>query len=184
MKKKLIITLLLLTTILSYSQNRFGLFAGMNRTVLTEGFLVKPPSEYYISNGFHIGGLYEFELNDNISFRPKLILSQQGYIKNYLTNKDVKPIYLNISSNFRFFNKTYLLIGPQIGYILNKNRFKDIYPDTNNLDYGANIGIGREIKDLFIEFNLYQGFKNPFKGLDRDNAENTVFQLSLGYNFE
>ena len=149
---------------------------------VTKNFLERPPFETYISNGFHIGAHYEFKLNDYISFNPKLIFSQQGYVKNYITNKDVKPTYLNVPLNFRFFKKTYLLIGPQIGYILNKKKLNNIYPESNFLDYGANIGLGREISKLFIEFNLYRGFKNPFKDLYRTDEKNTVFQLSLGYN--
>ncbi len=184
MRKNLIIILLLFTTIISYSQTGFGFFAGMNRTILTKDFLEKPQFELDKSNGIHIGAVYRFELNDNFSFNPKFSISQQGYIKDFSTDKDVKPTYLNIPLNFRFFKKTYLLIGPQIGYILNKKRLKDIYPDINSFDYGANIGLGREIKNLFVEFNLYRGLKNPFNGQYRVDGKNTVFQLSLGYKLK
>jgi hypothetical protein len=184
MKKPLIIILLLFTTLLSFSQNRFGIFAGMNRTNLTKGFLEKPPSEIYVSYGFHIGGLYELEMNDYLSFRPKLIISQQGYRINYLTNEDTKPTYLNLPLNLKFFKKTYLLAGPQFGYIINLNKNEYLYEDVNSFDFGANIGAGREFNAFFLEFNLYQGFIDRIDNIYTKGGKNTVFQLSAGYNFD
>jgi len=184
MKKTFTITLFILIPLLSFSQNKFGVFAGMNRTLFTTGFFVPHPSDSYKSNGFHIGGLYEFELNENISFRPKLVLSQQGYRINYMTNVDSKPTFLNLPLNFKFFKKTYLLIGPQFGYIINQKKSEELYENVNSFDYGINLGVGRELNDLFFEFNIYRGFKDRLKDIFNKGGKDTVFQLSIGYNFE
>ena len=188
MKKIITFIIIMIIPILSFSQNKIGILGGINKTLLYTDFLSNEPLSRTPSEGenlgIHLGVVYEFKLNDNISFRPKLILSQQGYVKNYSSNNDVKPTYLNLPLNFKFFKKTYLIVGPQIGYILNKKRIEEVFPTNDKFDFGANIGVGREFKDIFIEFNLYQGFKNPFDVQFLENSENTVFQLSLGYNFK
>jgi hypothetical protein len=61
------------------------------------------------------------------------------------------------------------------------------------LDYKLNVGIGIDIKDFFIELELYHGFNelidikfeqtNPFSDVDI-KATHTSVQLSLGYNFD
>ena len=120
--KKIILIAILTISISSFSQNRFGAFAGVSNSTISDGFLGK----FYLGKEmtFHIGGLYEFEITEKIAFRPKLTYSQQGdreksdYTYIDVRSVDYKLSYLNIPLNFKFFNKPYLLVGPQIGFLL------------------------------------------------------------------
>ena len=185
MKKTITITLFILIPLLSFSQNKFGVFAGVNGSTLSDRVL---KSTYLGSNSFsfHIGGLYEYELNDKISFRPKFIFSKQGDREDFDNNINYELTYLNLPLNFKFFKKTYILVGPQIGFLLKTNKNKFDYGDIDTLDYGVNFGVGRNINDFFLELNLYQGLKTL---IDVElqytdiSATNTLIQFSLGYNF-
>lgn len=192
MKKTLLIGLILLFSFNVFSQNKIGIFTGINGSSLSDGFL---KSGYLGSNSFsfHIGGLYEFRLTEKIAFRPKLLFSQQGDREDFDDNIKYETSYLNIPLNFKFFNKPYLLFGPQVGFLIDTKKKEIDFGDLKTLDYGLNLGVGIDIKRIFIELNLYQGFNeliaveykqtNPFRDIDI-NATNTVVQLSIGYNFE
>ena len=186
MKKLLIITLLVFTTTISLSQNRIGIFAGINGSTISDGIL-KSTGMHSNSFSFHIGGLYEIKLTEKIAFRPKIIFSQQGDREDFDDNMKYEFSYLNFPLNFKFFNKTYILAGPQFGILLNTKKNGFDYGEIDSLDYGVNLGIGRNINDFFVEFNMYQGLKTLIEitTLDGTNlsATNTIIQLSLGYNF-
>jgi hypothetical protein len=174
--------------IFSYSQNKIGILGGINKTYFVSDFLSFESifhRSYPKKIGIHIGIKYDLKLNENISFSPRIILNQQGYLQQYYSSESVKPTYINFPLNFKFFKKTYCLLGPQVGYILNKKKVEKIYPLKDKFDYGVNIGIGQKIKNLFIELNFYQGFSNPIEIEFHENySVNEVFQLSLGYNFK
>lgn len=192
--RKIFLILTLTVSLSAFSQNKFGVFAGVSNSTISDGFLGK----FYLGSEmtFHIGGLYEFELTEKIAFRPKIVYSQQGdREKNDYTFIDVRSVdyklsYLNIPLNFKFFNKPYLIIGPQIGFLLSTDKQSLDFGDVeSNIDYGANLGFGYDFKNIFVEFNIYQGMNtlietesvNGFAtGFD---ATNTVLQLSVGYYF-
>jgi len=179
-------------TLTIYSQNNFGVFAGVSNTTLTDGFFRQVNIEKAFT--FHVGGLYEHTFNKTISFRPKLVLSLQGDIEKtkdspFFTGQiDYKLTYLNVPLDFKFFSKPYIIIGPQIGLLLFTNKSERDYGDLDsNFDYGLNFGVGYEFKNIFIEANAYQGI-NTILSLDSPSNSklsitNTVLQLSLGYNF-
>lgn len=190
MKKiALLIGLIILLSFSVYSQNKVGIFAGINGSSLSDGFL---KSSYIGSNsfGFHFGGLYELPLTEKIAFRPKLLYSQQGDREDFNDNIKYETTYLNIPLNLKFFKQPYLLFGPQVGFLIGTTKKEFDYGDLKTLDYGLNLGIGINIKDFFIELNLYQGINelievefsqtNPFRDINI-NATNTVVQLSFGF---
>tara|TARA_B110001450_G_C17447540_1_gene410620 strand:- start:91 stop:687 length:597 start_codon:yes stop_codon:yes gene_type:complete len=195
MKKTLFTSFLILFTVVSISQNKIGVLAGANSSTISDGFFKKV---YESGFSYHLGLVYDLELSNKISFRPKMIFSQQGdriktdknYYNGNLTNLSIKVIdykltYLNIPLNFKFFNKTYLLAGPQIGFLLSTKKMDLDFGDINKkIDFGLNIGVGRKINDFFVEFNLYQGMSKILKyevGSINFDATNSVAQLSIGY---
>lgn len=115
------------------------------------------------------------------------MFSKQGDLEN-LANIHYETSYLNIPLIFNFFNKPYIIFGPQIGLLLSTEKRDEDYGDLETLDYGLNLGVGIDIKQFFIELNLYQGFNellyvNYGKNSDR-SITNTVAQFSLGYKFD
>ena len=125
---KNIISIIILTIIptITFSQNRFGIFGGINNSTLSDGFLEKIPIGKAF--GIHVGGLYEYHFNDKISFRPKLTLSFQGDREKTdntfidASSIDYNLTYLNVPINFKFFTKPYIIAGPQIGFLVSTKK--------------------------------------------------------------
>ena len=196
MKRTLIFIIVLITTV-SSSQNKFGIFTGINYSYFTDGFAGQIGGEDSI--GLQIGAFYDISLNDKISFRPKIIFSQQGdriktEYKNYgsldLTQIDYKLNYLNIPLDFKFWNKIYVIAGPQIGF-LRSEKYQGVYLGKvkSNVELGLNLGTGFKINKVFVEFGIYQGlgtvldyqYEATRKTVD---VRNGLGKFTLGYNLK
>ncbi|WBL23818.1 outer membrane beta-barrel protein [Zunongwangia sp. HRR-M8] len=185
MRKIIPITLLILLPIISYSQKKMGVLIGLNNSSISEGVL----GQVSITDnmGFHLGGFYEFDLNEKIKFRPKLVYSQQGNRdggSSSIEHIDYKSNYFNIPLNFKFYESIYILAGPQIGILVSEEKYSP-FIEGETFDLGINLGIGHKIKDFFLELNLYQGLT---KAIDKPNYDgelvkgtNTLIQASIGY---
>ena len=160
---------------------------------MTKGNYEGLMSEHSIS--FHIGILYQMDINEKISFRPKLMFSQQGDRKKTaensifnLTNLDYKLNYINVPLDFKFGNKFYLLTGPQIGYLIDTQKMSADYGNVKSeIDLGLNLGCGINFDQYFIELGTYKGFSKLFEYEDEYGEKhfltNTLFRLTFGYNF-
>lgn len=151
---------------------------GFNNSSISEGFL----SELYITDklGFHIGVVYEIQFSEKVVFRPKLLYSEQGNRDNYRNFRTEKLDYLNMPLDLKFFETTYLLIGPQIGFLVSENNSSFSLSDKSTFDAGIKLGIGQKINNFFVELNLYQGLTKAVQNTDFDKGTNTVIQLSAG----
>ena len=199
MKKIIFIGTLLFSSLFSSSQNNFGILVGLNNSSLSDGFLNKLSIDKAF--GFHLGGVYQYKLNETIAFRPKLMISLQGDRKKGSggsgsimgSSIDYKLTYINVPLNFKFFSKPYIIAGPQVGYLIGtKKGDADFGSIENKFDYGLDIGLGYDFNKFFIEFSLYQGITKLIEFESSPNAynyyssgiTNTVLQLSLGYIFK
>ncbi|MBD0851954.1 outer membrane beta-barrel protein [Maribacter arenosus] len=176
--KKTLLIILILIPLLGSSQKRLGAFTGLNNSSISEGFL----KESYFTDklGFHIGGFYEMDLSEKVKFRPKLVYSQQGNRGEYDHIIGEKLDYLNIPLNLKFYERTYLMVGPQIGFLVSKKNTFFFQSVKQSFDAGLNLGLGQRIHDFFIEINLYQGFTKAIESRDFIKGTNTVIQLSAG----
>jgi hypothetical protein len=187
MKKIFVVYFFLLISIVAYSQNRFGVLAGINGTSISKGFLKTGGDLGY---AFHIGALCEIELIDKIVFRPKILYSEQGdnvvklnkfYVPSHYL--DYKLSYLNIPLDIKFFKKPYIIVGPQFGYLVSTKKLNlDFGEVKNKIDFGVNLGMGYDIKNVFVELNIYQG-DTEIIIINDSKLTNTVIQFSVGYFF-
>ncbi|WP_338378794.1 outer membrane beta-barrel protein [uncultured Flavobacterium sp.] len=193
MKKNVLIIIVFCLQFNAYSQEKFSVFTGVNYNFLTEGHYEGLLSENSVS--LHLGVAYNFRLNEKISFRPKLVFSQQGdrvkteqTIPFNLTQFDYKLSYINVPLEFKFWNKIYLITGPQVGYLINTEKLSnDLGEVDSNIDIGLNVGGGFEFNNYFIELSTFKGFSKIFEYEDiyndKHSLTNTLFRLSVGYNF-
>ncbi len=177
----------------SYSQNKFSVFTGVNYSYFTDGFADKIYAEN--SFGLQLGILYELELKENISFRPKLFFSQQGdrtkttQIGTLELNQiDYKLTYLNSALDFKFWDKIYLIIGPQVGVLINEKKENiDLGKVKSNIDFGLNLGGGFKVNDLFFELGIYQGLSTLLEYQyitgNTIKVKNGYAKFTIGYNF-
>lgn len=194
--KKITTVIILMFCSISYSQNEINVFAGMNYSYFTDGIGKQALAEQ--SFGLHIGASYEMELNDKIAFRPAIVFDQVGdrtpteskYYSNEIDQLDLKLSYINVPMNFKFWNKIYLIAGPQIGYLVSKEYSpgSELMVDSN-IDFGFNLGTGFTINRLFFEFGIYQGFTSLGKyqysstGSIKD-IHNGYGQFTIGYRIK
>jgi hypothetical protein len=163
--KKGIQFLICLCCCMAYSQPKFGVFTGVNYSYFTDGFAGQIGGEN--ATGLQLGALVEFELTPKISFRPKLIYSQQGdrsktadnrEFSTELTDLDYQLDYLNIPLDFKFGKKFYLITGPQLGFLLQqKCTGVNVGYVPTEIELGLNVGTGFTIHRLFFEFGVFQG---------------------------
>jgi hypothetical protein len=188
MKRKLTIILLLFIPFITFSQKKGGIILGLNNSSISEGIL----GQISISGemGFHIGGFYEYEIKEKIKFRPKITFSQQGnrYESNVSEHLMYESNYMNVSLNYKFYESTYIIVGPQLGVFLSGNgrsNNNNLFLQSQPFEVGINLGVGKKLKDLFFELNFYQGLtkaidKPDFNG-ELKKGTNTLIQFSLGY---
>jgi hypothetical protein len=196
--KKIILIALILFTSITFAQEKIGILAGINANQTNTGFLTGLRNFGF---GYHIGAVYNFEITENVSFSPKILYSKQGDTseneKTFFSGEyswgtgglDYELSYLNIPLNFKFFNKTYILFGPQVGILLKTEKLNLDFGDVKNkIDLGINLGIGQKINNFFVELNVNQGFSTIIEFNDNsknsENEKNLVAQLTLGYYFK
>jgi len=203
MNKNLILlfVIFILNTSLTIGQNRFGVFAGYNNSTTGRGFLNYMhglgsfKSDTWINQSFHIGALYEHKLINHITFRPKIEYSIQGNNPNYELNSNFPPSqyrlsYINMPIEIKFFSKPYIILGPQVGFLISTKKGEADYGDPKNFDYGLSTGVGYDFgKKIFCELNFYQGIQTILiePSFNQNNSDkklkNQVIQFSVGYYF-
>lgn len=192
MKKNILFILIVLLFNQAYSQKNIGVFTGINYSYFTtefgKGFYAEK------SFGLQFGVLYELEIMEKINFRPKLFFSQQGdrtkttqYTNFTIDQVDYKLSYLNASLDIKFWDKIYLITGPQIGVLINQ-KHESLYLGKikSNIDFGINLGVGFKVNNLFFELGLYQGLTKllEYDNINRPktNVINGHAKLTVGYN--
>ncbi len=88
--KKLIILLLVLSSIPALAQHKIGVRAGLNYSKFI-GELEQGES-YGVSGGFHFGINYTYELNDIIGFRGELLYIQRGSKQDFYSENNYQII--------------------------------------------------------------------------------------------
>jgi hypothetical protein len=152
--------------------------------------------------GIHFGEEFEIPLNDNIAFRPGLILSSKGSnYKNDTTDFSISPIYLEIPVNLVFsigsdMVKVTLFAGSYFawgvgGYKIEPGGdFKYLSfgagdkRDLKPVDIGLNFGMGVNIKGFLIAAKYGKGIINisPVKSVDSE-MKNNVIGISVSSSF-
>lgn len=188
--KKLTLLAVVLMTFSVCAQKKFAIFFGMNNSTLTKGIMNGAYIQF--SPGIQTGVLYDLELTKKIHFSPKLLYSQQGDRDNTVSNTgysiaDVgyRLSYINASMDFKFWNKVYMIVGPQVGLLVTENPTTLLLDDAKKIDLGANLGIGFRFTDFFFELGTYQGFVpvlDYYEGWGSTaRMHNALAKVTLGY---
>lgn len=186
--KKLFFTVALATLVFtaqSYAQDvKFGAKAGLNISNFSGG-----DADRNSLLSFHVGAVSEIPLSEKFSLQPELIYSRQGSEAQNPESVKIKLDYLSIPIIAKYYlvDGFSLEFGPQASFLINdKAEFidsdlPDEDTDASGFDFGANAGLGYDItSDLFVQARYYFGITTVAENPD---IKNSVFQLSLGYNF-
>lgn len=184
MRKALTLALVICTQMIG-AQNKLNAFAGANYSMFTRDVARQISGEQ--SFGLNIGANYELGLSEKIAFRPGITYAEIGdrtktgwiYGSYSVANIDQELAYLQVPMDFKFWNRIYMVAGPQVGFLVAGTA-------DNSVDFGANLGMGFTIDRFFAEAGIHQGLTPVFKNFGSYSGEtsgihNAYAKVILGY---
>ncbi|WP_053992235.1 porin family protein [Mangrovimonas sp. TPBH4] len=190
----------------------YGIKTGANYSSYSPRYPMAGFKEIHYSSkfGFYLGGILNFEINNNFKLQPELNFASQGarYVSEniHLTSEygpDIvgdfesriteSTIVIPIVSQYFFSEKFYMEGGPQFGYILDRTeklivnpaeQFGDTTNEINDIDYDK-FDFGLTF-GLGLKFSEKIGLNSRyFFGLiERNNyLKSSVLNLGLEYLF-
>ena len=184
-----ILTVVALTTTVSFAQVQFGIKAGFNNSAV--GSSDSDMNEAISSkSGMQFGGIAMFELSDAIQLRTAALYSQKG--ATFLDEITYALDYLEVPVDFAFIlgdGGFSLNTGPYFAFLMSaKSKFdgesEDI-DDNSAMDIGLNFGASYLINEqILIDARYGMGLTNISSASDEDETFlNGALQISVGYLF-
>ena len=188
-----ILTVVALTTTISFAQAQFGIKAGFNNSAV--GSSDADANEFYSSkSGMHFGGTAMFELSDAMQLRTGALYSQKGATLDFLGLVDITMAldYLEVPVDFAFMlgdGGFALSAGPYFAFLMSAKAKADgeseDIEDISGMDLGLNFGASYLINEqILIDARYGMGLMNLDS--DSDSEETTLngaLQISVGYVF-
>jgi hypothetical protein len=200
--KKIVITLLMTTAVISVkAQNfHFGIKTGINLSKETKTEVERQVQDFdkEFRKGFHIGGIVTYSINKKWELEGNLMYSQQGYkehlfsIENNRTIYSIRSNYINLPIAIKYYplEHLYIEMGPQIGFLISKkhkiqgegNITKYIPLKPNHIDLSLFCGLGYKFSNnILLEARYIHGINNTYKNVAL--SQNRNIQISIGYLF-
>jgi len=187
-----ILTVVALTTTISFAQAQFGIKAGFNNSAV--GSSDSDVNEFISSkSGMHFGGVAMFELSDAIQLRTGALYSQKGATLDFLGVDLIYALdYLEVPVDFAFMlgdGGFALSAGPYFAFLMSsKLKFdgeSEDLDDISGMDLGLNFGASYLINEqILIDARYGMGLMNLDSDSDSDETIlNGALQISVGYMF-
>ena len=188
---RLIIIIILSGLISNISAQTFGLKGGIAMTN-SVGADVEDNSS---RTGFYFGGFMKLSEGNSIQYMPNIIFHQKGGKTGSSSSGNeavLNYIDLGMNANFHINDELYLAVGPYFGYLVSAVRKSTLNGDTestsvsnwddwNRAEFGANLGVGYKINDLFnVNFSYGLAFTDVMEDI---SERNTSIQIGIGYVF-
>lgn len=183
----------------------FGIKAGVN--IINSKINEKDSKIFF---GYQIGTTLNIPMSDKFSFQPELAIqsiSNGYYYKNEYSNgyliEDItyRYLFINIPLDFKYAisKKVNIDFGPNIAYLLSNKKkatyeenldgnfyssssVKNVTSASKKVNFGANLGVNYNFNDKVYTGLRYTLFISSYQNI-RDTMSNSVFALSVGYNF-
>ncbi len=183
--KKIVVVLSFLIVGSLMSQNvRFGVKGGLNVATLTN---VKGAD---FKMGFHLGGISEFKITDELYAQPELLYSVQGVeiIDDKNRDKSIRLSYatIPIMAKYYIMGGFCVEVGPYVAFNLSSYQDRNVYAEEideniSGLDYGVGLGINYILPNT-LNFGLRYNYGVSEVFIDSEEAvKNGVICLSVGW---
>ena len=198
------LTILVLFFIISFSINsqnsdiEFGVKGGLNYSTYTSGL---PVIEFDRALGYYIGGYGNFSINDKFKFQAEILAESHkvdfsinlidvilpetsGESINPNVKGEIKELSISVPllAQYYFTRKFYLELGPQMGFIIDKEGKIEESSESENgnnydkFDFGLSTGAGFKITEkLGISVRYYFGI------IERDDVKSSVVNVGISY---
>jgi hypothetical protein len=188
-----ILTVVALTTTISFAQAQFGIKAGFNSSAI--GTSDADINEFFSSkSGIQLGGSAIFELSDAIQLRTGALYSQKGTTIDFfgLAKATMALDYLEVPVDFAFMlgdGGFSLSAGPYFAFLMSAKVKADgeseDMEDVSGMDLGLNFGASYLINEqILIDARYGMGLMNLDSDSDSDETIlNGALQISVGYMF-
>ena len=198
-----ILTVVALTTTVSFAQAQFGATAGLNMANITGGDV---DDEWVMKMGMHFGLSANITLSDNMTLNTGALYSTKGsQMEESGVEVAINLSYIEIPLNLSFpvSEQMSLMAGPYIALLMSAEatvKFDaspaaddviDIKEDTRSMDYGINIGAGFAVTEAF---SINAGYQIGLASLDPDgtgvvisddddSVKNSNIHIGMTYSF-
>ncbi|GGG05648.1 hypothetical protein GCM10011344_02650 [Dokdonia pacifica] len=137
---------------------------------------------------FHLGGVVNIELSENIGIQSELLYSAQGANSNVNGfESTIKLDYINVPVllDYKVLDNFSLQGGPQIGFNINAETETDNstfeIPSVETIDLALAFGAQYTLEQgIFFQSRYSLGLTDYAQGI---RSRNNVFSLSVGYFF-
>jgi len=175
MKKSILVVIALAISSLSIQAQEatFGIKAGLNFSKFGQDVDVDGRT------GFHIGGIADIPIKEKLHIQPEVQFSAEG-------SEDIEANFMRLIGVAKYFVAEGFSLegGPQIGIRVSAD--EAVENSTKSFDYGLALGLGYELADIPMFFNLRYnlGIANLADSDFNFDTNLGTFQLSVGYKFE
>lgn len=177
--KKLILSAILIAGMVTTGQAqvfKLGIKAGPNFANLTGSDI-----QTKTRTSFHAGGAAELGISKKFAIAPELLYTSQGADVDGVGDFNLDYISVPVMARIYLIEEKFSVdLGPQFSFLLDGD---DIAEDFENEDYDFAVvgGVTLNVtKSLFAQARYVAGLTEASKDAE---IKNSVFQLSVGYNF-
>ena len=181
-----ILTVVTLTTTISFAQAQFGATAGLNMVNISGDDDVDADMKI----GMHVGVSASFELSDAMTLKTGALYSMKGAQMDF-GGETLKfnLSYIEIPANLSFAvsDQMSLMAGPYIGLLMGATMTMDgeseDLEDMAGMDFGINIGAGFAVTEVI---SINAGYQMGLTSLDEDgdgDAKNSNIHIGMTYSF-
>ena len=187
-----ILTVVALTTTISFAQAQFGATAGLNMANITGEDM-----EADMKIGMHVGLSATFELSDAMTLKTGALYSTKGMQDEedgMKMSANLSYIEIPVNLSFAVSDQMSLMAGPYIGLLMGAEAeisgtgglfdgTIDMKEDTRSMDFGINVGAGFAVTDAI---SINAGYQMGLASLDPDgdgDARNSNIHFGMTYSF-
>ncbi len=205
-KTQNLVLIAFLLPILIQAQSDFGIKSGLNFSELSGKYhgINEGDDAFGYRTGWHAGFFWNRDLSERFGVEIEAIYNLFGANSTVSTGFgllpdplsspkiDLKYIHVPLLVRYHVFSKLSVELGPGFGFLLNEKDFTPGFID-NTFDIGGKAGMSFHILEhLAVSGSYVHSFNALFKTnytdingevISRDVHKNSVFQISLEYNF-